>query len=207
MPKPDKTGKDLAQFNIKNAVYAVDGESPSVKPLTWMHTFTKHRHITTHAFYCAGEMVVALDSDRNLTGTVGSTARDDTFEEDIGIAIKPSGGGVAEIAVKSMPRIHFGFETDFIGADGIRKTKRTWVFGMQVIPPNDSFTQDQDDITHSAADYPYTAYGVNLQAAAGDTVYVNENGQTVKVFTYSKKPDDDGYETFLDSVPVPKAAS
>ena len=106
-----------------------------------------------------------------------------------------------------MPRIHFGFETDFVGADGIRKTKKTWVFGMQVSPPNDSFTQDQDDITQSTADYSYTAYGVNLQAATGETAYIDENGQTVKVFTYSKKPEDDGYETFLDSVPVPKSAT
>ena len=172
-----------------------------------MNTFTKDRNITTRAFYGDGEMIVSLASDRNISGTVGATARDDTFEEDIGVAIKPSGGGIAEIAVKSMPRIHFGFETDFVGADGIRKTKKTWVFGMQVSPPNDSFTQDQDDITQSTADYSYTAYGVNLQAATGETAYIDENGQTVKVFTYSKKPEDDGYETFLDSVPVPKSAT
>ena len=36
---PDKTGKDLAQFNVKNAVYNIDGTS-EVKPLTWMNTFT-----------------------------------------------------------------------------------------------------------------------------------------------------------------------
>lgn len=207
MAVPNKTGKDLAQFNIKNAVYAVEGESSAVKPLTWMNTFTKDRNITSHAFYGDGEMIVSLASDRNISGTIGATARDDTFEEAIGIAIKPSGGGVAEIAAKSMPRISFGFETDFIGEDGIRKTKKTWVFGMQVSPPNDSFTQDQDDITQSNADYPYTAYGVNLQAATGGTAYIDENGQTVKIFTYSKKPGDDGYETFLDSVPVPKSAT
>lgn len=72
MPKPEKTGKDLAQFNIKNAVYAVDGESSSVKPLTWMNTFTKDRNITTRAFYGDGEMIVSLASDRNISGTVGA---------------------------------------------------------------------------------------------------------------------------------------
>lgn len=96
---------------------------------------------------------------------------------------------------------------DYIGADGIRKAKKTWVFGVQVSPPNDSFTQDQDDITQSAADYAYTAYGVDLLDAEGETAYVDENGQKTKVFTWSKKPTDSGYATFLDSVPVPKAAS
>lgn len=204
MATPDKTGKDLAQFNVKNAVYALEGTPSTVKPLTWMNTFSKDRNITKKALYGDGEMIVSLASDRNVSGTVGATARDDDFEKDIGLIIEPSGGGTAEVAVKSMPRISFGFETDFVGKDGIRKTKKTWVFGMQVSPPNESFTQDQDDITQSTADYSYTAYGVDLQAASGGTVYVDENGQTVKVFSYSKKPGDDGYDTFLDSVPVPK---
>ncbi len=207
MAKPSKEGKDLAQFNVKNAVYALEGTPSTVKPLTWMNTFSKDRNVTTHALYGDGEMVVSLSSDRSISGTVGATARDDDFEQDIGITIAPDGGGTAEIAVKSMPRINFGFETEFVGADGVRKVKRTWVFGMQVSPPNDSFTQDQDDITQSAADYPYTAYGVDLMANTGDAVYVDENGQTTKVFTYSKKPGDDGYDTFLATVPVPKKAT
>ena len=207
MATPSKTGKDLAQFNVKNAVYALEGTPSTVKPLTWMNTFSKDRNVTTHAFYGDGEMIVSLASDRSVSGTIGATARDDDFEKDAGLAIAPDGGGTAEIAVKSMPRISFGFETDYIGADGVRKAKKTWVFGVQVSPPNDSFTQDQDDITQSAADYAYTAYGVDLMDKTGNAVYVDENGQKVKVYTLSKKPSDTGYDTFLDSVPVPKAAS
>ena len=207
MAKPDKTGKDLAQFNVKNAVYAPEGSTQTVKPLTWMNTFSKDRSITTHAFYGDGEMIVSLSSDRSVSGTIGATARDDDFEQDVGLAIAPDGGGTAEIAVKGMPRICFGFETDYIGADGARKVKKVWVFGMQVSPPNESLTQDQDDITQSTADYPYTAYGVDLMDNAGTAVYVDENGQTAKVYTLSKKPGDTGYETFLESVPVPKKAA
>ena len=207
MATPSKTGKDLAQFNVKNAVYALEGTPSTVKPMTWMNTFSKDRNVATHAFYGDGEMIVSLASDRSVSGTIGATARDDDFEEDVGLAIAPDGGGTAEIAVKSMPRICFGFETDYIGADGIRKAKKTWVFGVQVSPPNDSFTQDQDDITQSAADYAYTAYGVDLLDAEGETAYVDGNGQKTKVFTWSKKPPDSGYAAFLDSVPVPKAAS
>ena len=207
MAKPSKEGKDLAQFNVKNAVYALEGTPSTIKPLTWMNTFSKDRNVTAHSLFGDGEMIVSLSSDRSISGTVGATARDDDFEQDIGLTIAPDGGGTAEIAVKSMPRINFGFETEFVGADGVRKVKKTWVFGMQVSPPNDSFTQDQDDITQSAADYPYTAYGVDLMANTGDAVYIDANGQTVKVFTYSKKPGDEGYDTFLESVPTPKKSA
>ena len=208
MATPDKTGKDLAQFNVKNAVYALDGESSTVKPLTWMNTFTKDRNVTTHDFYGDGQLIVSLSADKNVTGTLGMTARDQDFEADAKLVVKPAGGGVAEVAVSSMPKMSIGFETDFIGADGIRTTKKTWVLGVQVSPPNDSFTQDQDDVTQSAADYSYTAQGTYLQAATGSTVYVDtETGRPVRVYTYSKRPGDDGYDTFLDSVPVPKAAT
>lgn len=207
MAKPDKTGKDLAQFNVKNAVYALEGSTQTVKPLTWMNTFSKDRSVKSKKIFGDGEMVVALYSDRSCSGTLGATARDDTFEEDIGLIVKPDGGGTAEIAHRSGKIVNIGFETDFVGADGVRKTKKTWVFHAQISPPNDSYTQDQDDITTSTADYSYESYGVKLKASSGDTDYVDENGQTTTVYTWSKKPGDEGYETFLESVPIPKKSA
>lgn len=40
MAKPSKDGKTLVQFNVKDAVYSVEGEAASVKPLTYMNTVT-----------------------------------------------------------------------------------------------------------------------------------------------------------------------
>lgn len=60
MATPSKTGKDLAQFNVKNAVYALEGTPSTVKPMTWMNTFSKDRNVTTHAFYGDGEMIVSI---------------------------------------------------------------------------------------------------------------------------------------------------
>lgn len=207
MGRPDKTGKDLAQFNVKNAVYALEGSTQTVKPMTWMNTFSKDRSVTAKKLYGDGEIVCSIFSDKSSSGTLGTTSRDDIFEEDLGLIIKPDGGGTAEIAGKPGAICHIGFETDFVGKDGIKKTKKTWVYSVQVSPPNDSYTQDQDDITTSASDYPYEAYGINLKASTGETDYVDENGQTVRVYTWSKKPGDEGYETFLESVQFPKKAA
>lgn len=206
MAKPDKTGKDLAQFNIKNAVYALVGAEETIKPLTWMNTFSKDRNITTKAFYGDGELIISVPSDKKMSGAIGTTARDSDFEKDIGSMYEPQGGGIAEIAMRAIKPIHFGFETDFIGKDGIKKTKKVWVINMQVQSANESLTQDKEDITESTFDYNYEAYGINLKDNAGTKDFVDEEtGQTIRVYTVSKKPGDEGYETFLESIPEPKA--
>lgn len=114
MSVPSKTGKTLVQFNVKNAVYAVSGASGGVKPLTFMNTFTKDRNVTVKNLYGDGELQDSLNSDRSITGAIGTTARDADFEKDIGLA-EAAANGFAELAVKSSVRINFGFETESSG--------------------------------------------------------------------------------------------
>ena len=206
MSVPSKTGKTLVQFNVKNAVYAVSGASGGVKPLTFMNTFTKDRNVTVKNLYGDGELQDSLNSDRSITGAIGTTARDADFEKDIGLA-EAAANGFAELAVKSSVRVNFGFETEYKEKGLPVKTKKVWVLNATVTPPNESLTQNQDDITESTFDYNYTGYGENMKDSDGTEDYVDENGMTVRVYTLSCLPGDTGYETFLDSVPVPKKAS
>lgn len=201
---PDKTGKDLAQFNVKNAVYNIDGTT-EVKPLTWMNTFTKNRNVNVTALYGDGEVQVSLYADTTISGAIGTTARDEEFEKAIGLAVQLADASLGEVAVNSVKKINFGFETEIIGKDGIVKVKKVWVFNVQVSPPNESLTQTQENITQSTVDYNYTGYGVNAKAENGTDDYINpETGKTVRVYTASKKPTDTDYATFLESVPTPK---
>lgn len=207
MPTPNKNGKVLAQFNVKNAVYAFVGSS-EVKPLTFMNTFSKDRNINTTTLYGDGEAQVSLSSDKTISGAIGTTARDDDFEVALGIAETLSDGSKAELAVTAMKAINFGYETEFVGKDGITKTKKVWVLNVQVSPPNESLTQTQDNITQSTFDYNYTGYGEYVKAAEGADDYVDPaTGCKMRAYTVSKKPGDTGYETFLDSVPTPRKAS
>ncbi len=201
---PNKTGKDLAQFNVKNAVYNIVGTT-EVKPLTWMNTFTKNRNVNVTALYGDGEVQVSLYADTTISGAIGTTARDEEFEKDIGLAVQLADSSLGEVAVTSAKKINFGFETEIVGKDGIPKVKKVWVLNAQVSPPNESLTQTQENITQSTVDYNYTGYGVNAQNAEGNGDYVNpETGKPVRVYTVSKKPSDTGYATFLESIPTPK---
>lgn len=201
-----KDGKTLVQFNVKNGVYAVaaDGDgTATVKPLTYMNTFSKERSPQTKQIYGDGEVQDTLVTEKSVSGALGVTARDKEFERDLGFT-EEMANGEGDVALSSFKRAHLGFETEVKEKGKPAKVKKVWVFNAEVMPASESLTQNQDDITPSTADYSYTAYGVNLKNSTGTSDYVDENGQTKKVFTLSCMPGEDGYETFLESVPIPK---
>ena len=201
-----KDGKTLIQFNVKNGVYAVaaDGDgTATVKPLTYMNTFSKERSPQTKQIYGDGEVQDTLVTEKSVSGALGVTARDKEFESDLGFT-EAMANGEGDVALSSFKRAHLGFETEVKEKGKPAKVKKVWVFNAEVMPASESLTQNQDDITPSTADYSYTAYGVNLKDSTGTSDYVDENGQTKKVFTLSCMPGEDGYDTFLESVPIPK---
>lgn len=204
MATPDKKGKDLVQYNVQNAVYALaDDTAGEVKPLTYMNTFTKDRNVSVKAFYGDGEMQDSAYSDLSISGAIGTTARDTDLEKDLGFMQSLKDGLLAEVAVTGAKRVHLGFET-FIKKKGeATQVKRVWVLNVQISPPNESLTQTKEDITESTFDYNYTGYGMNMKKADGTADYVDENGMKKKVFTLSARPGDAGYDAFFAKVPVP----
>ena len=81
--------------------------------------------------------------------------------------------------------------------------KKIWFLGVNVSPAGQSLSQNTDGINETTASYPITIKGTNLKAVGGTDDFVDVNGNTIKVFKVSSVPTDDGYATFLDSVPVP----
>lgn len=204
MATPDKKGKDLVQYNVQNAVYSLaDDTAGTVKPLTYMNTFSKDRNVNVKAFYGDGELQDSAYSDLSISGAIGTTARDTDFEKDLGFMQTLKDGLLAEVAVTGAKRVHLGFET-FIKKKGeAPQVKRVWLLNAQISPPSESLTQTKEDITESTFDYNYTGYGVNLKTADGSSDYVDENGMKKKIFTVSARPGAAGYQTFFDKVPVP----
>lgn len=201
-----KEGKTLVAFNVKNGVYAIatdDGSTATVKPLTYMNTLSKERAPQTRKLYGDGEEQETLVNEKSMSGALGVTARDIEFERDLEFTEELE-NGEGEVAIVSLKRAHIGFETEVKEKGKPAKVKKVWVFNAEVMPASESLTQNQDDITPSMADYSFTAYGVNKKDSTGTSDYVDENGQTKKVFTLSRMPGEDGYETFLESVPIPK---
>ena len=203
----DKTGKTLIGFNVKNGQFAMpsaEGGFDTPQALTWLTRFSKEKNMSTKPLYGDGELQITFVNDRGFTGTVGMTAQDMEYNKALGIA-KEIEGGVAEIKQLSIIEHALYFETDFCGKDGVTKTKKVWVFGVETQAPSESYDQNTEDINESNVEYSITIKGVTLKDSTGTADYVDsKTGQVLKCFTYSKVPTDEGYATFGDSVPVPK---
>ena len=201
MATPSKAGKKLIEYNCKNGVYSVD--NLTVKPLGYLVSNTLDKNISTKDIYGDGELQLSVLSDKGMTGSLETTARDDEFEADLGF-VKAISQGLADVQVIQNKTIAVGYESYITTADGITKTKKVWLLGVNVAPASESLSQNTDTTNEATASYGITVKGVNLKTSGGAD-YVDENGNTIKVFKISSLPTDAGYETFLDSVPTPTA--
>ena len=203
MATPNTQGKTLIEYNCKNGVYALASE---IKPLGYLASVTTDKNISTKDVYGDGELNLSLITDKGGTGSLELTARDSEFEQDLGFAMEIA-NGLAEVQVLENKTIAVGFESYITLANGVTKTKKVWLLGVNVAPAGDSLSQNTDTTNEATASYGITIKGVNLKDSAGTADYTDENGNTKKVFKISCLPGQAGYETFLDSVPVPKAKS
>lgn len=199
----DKTGKVLAQFNVKNGQYKTgNGE---IAPLAWLTRISLDKNLSTLPIYGDGEIQLNVVNDKGFTGTLGLTARDIEFETANGMQMEIE-NGQAEIQQQSVPQNSIYFETEYVGGDGIKKTKKVWLFGVEVSAPSESLDQNTDDINIATVEYGITVKGVYLKAADGITDYTDATtGNKVKVFKLSATPADADFDSFGDTVPVPTA--
>lgn len=204
MATPSKAGKKLIEYNCKNGVYNLGGEDSTIKPLGYLASVTLDKNIQTKNIYGDGDLQLTILSDKGSTGTLEMTAKDDEFDVDLGFAMKIT-QGLADIQVLQNKSIAIGFETNITTADGTTKTKKVWLLGVNVSPASDGLSQNTDTINENTASYGITVKGTNLKATGGTTDYVDTNGNTIKVYKVTSLPSDTGYDTFLDSVPVPTA--
>lgn len=200
MATPSKEGKKLIEFNCQKGVYSVD--ESSVKPLGYLVSVTLDKNLSTKDIYGDGQLQLSVLSDKGMTGSLETTARDDEFEEDLGF-VKQILNGLADVQALQNKKIDIGFETYILTKDGVTKTKKVWLLGVQVTPASDSLSQNTDTTNEATASYGITVTGRNLKATGGTDDYVDENGNTLKVFKISSLPTNEGYETFLNSVPTP----
>lgn len=203
-----KTGKTLIGYNVKNGQYSIlaSGVYGSPASLTWLTKFSKEKNLATKELYGDGELQLLLVNDKGFTGTIGMTARDEEYEEALGFLMDLDAGS-AEIKQLLIQEHAIYFETEYLGNDGDPKVKKTWVYGVTASAPSETFDQNTEDINQTTVEYALTIRGTLLKKSDGLTDYTNTNGENIKVFTYSKKPTDTGYNTFGDSCPIPKVAA
>ena len=207
MAVPSKAGKNIIEFNCKNGVYSVDGST--VKPLGYLTAISTEKNIDTKDIYGDGEIILSQMNDKGSTGSLEMTARDDDFEKDLGFEMEIE-QGLAEAQVLGNVDIAVGAECYIVVKDktsgkAVQKTKKVWWLNVNVAPAGTSLSQNTDTTNEATVSYPLTIKGTNLLAKDGTSAYVDENGNTRKVFKISCLPDNENYATFLDTVPIPKA--
>lgn len=206
MAVPNKAGKNIIEFNCKNGVYSVDGKT--IKPLGYLTAISTEKNVDTKDIYGDGEIILSQMNDKGFTGSLELTANDTDFEKDLGFAMEIE-QGLADVQVMGSESIAIGVECYIVVKDAqgkaTQKTKKVWFLNCNVSPASTSLSQNTDSTNEATVSYPLTIKGVNLMGVDGVSEYVDENGNTRKIFKISCLPGASGYETFLDTVPVPKA--
>lgn len=206
MAVPSKAGKNIIEFNCKNGVYSVDGQT--VKPLGYLTAISTEKNVDTKDIYGDGEIVLSQMNDKGFTGSLELTANDTDFEKDLGFAMEIE-QGLADVQVMGSKDVAIGVECYIVVKDtqgkAKQKTKKIWFLNCNVSPASTSLSQNTDSTNEATVSYGLTIKGVNLMGADGEKEYVDENGNTRKIFKVSCLPEDSHYETFLDKPPIPKA--
>ena len=202
MATPSKENKELISFNVQNMVYSTD--KSTIKPLGYAVGLNLQRNQETKEIYGDGKIQTAVVTDKSLSGTLDLTTRDDEFELDLGMLIEAANGQV-EVSIPQNIPVDIGAEVYIMGTDGVKKVKKCWWYNVTVGGASDTYNQTTETINEANASYPITVKGIPLKDSTGEAEYKDTKGLGRTAYRYSSVPTDDGYDTFLDSVPVPKA--
>lgn len=197
--------KVIFKFNVKNLKYSFKTldvyDAPS--PMAYANSVALEADYNETKLYGDGQKLAILADDKGKTGNIGVTNIEQAYEIACGRAMLIS-GGLADIQQRVSKEHAIYYEVDAL-IDGVQKTIKNWLYGCITGKASESYEQTQDDPTVNNYEYPLTVLGVNLKNSGGTADYTDANGNTVKVFRVTAFPEDSGYATFGDTVPIPKA--
>src|SRR5690554_3867104 len=193
--------QNMLKFNIQNVKYSTGSE---VEDLTYATSLSLESNYEETNIYGDGEVILVLANDQGKAGTLGVVDIDNGFEKDLGRLIELDGGALAEVQQHGSNPVDIYYEVEAFDA-GKKIVIKNWLFNVTVGKATESYDQTTDVVNFGTFEYPLTISGRKLQAASGTDDYVDENGNTVKVYRATAYPGDADYETFGNSVPELKA--
>lgn len=197
----------MFKFNVKNVKYAVPvlGIYGEPKDLAYADSISLEADYEETKLYGDGQILAVLSDDKGKTGTLSVINIEKEYEIDMKRSMEIA-GGLAEVQQRSTVEHAIYFEVDAI-EDGEAKTIKRWLFGVTTGKASETYSQTTDNPTINNYEYPLTILGVNLKKSGSEDDAVDLNGNTIKVFSLTSFPSDLGYESFGDTVPVPKEKS
>lgn len=198
------------RFNIKNCKYAVpvDGsyEASQIKSIGGANQLTLETTYSEQKEYADGQPMFILASDQGLTGTLSMKYLEDSYEIDMGRKMRIQ-GGLADIEQLSAIEHAIYFEIEEQDTTDKRTTVKAWLFNVTSGKPSETFTQTTENKTVNNYDIPINVLGEYLRAENGEDLYVDENGNTLRVWRLVSTPEEPDFATFGNSVPIPKVKS
>lgn len=194
--------QNMLKFNIKNVKYSTDGTT--VEDLTYATSLSLESNYEETNIYGDGEVILVLANDQGKTATLGVVDIDNGFEKDLGRLVEIEGGALAEVQQHGSIPVDIYYEVEAFDA-GNKIVIKNWLFNVTVGKATESYEQTTDTVNFGTFEYPLTISGRKLQAATGTGDFVDDFGNTVKVYRATSYPGDANYDTFGDSVPELKA--
>ena len=207
---PGTTRKKAAGYhgvqNMKFAAKSSTGYAAEPLEMKYAQSINPSALLEAAEQYADNRLVCRVPNDRGYEGEIGTTAPDPELEKAAGFALEGA-SGLITTNIASYLRGALYYEFLEVDEDGKQSVVKVWMFNVELGKGSATYTTDRDSLEFGSYTYPFRAYGDKLMDDEGTAEYVDEKGLGRTAYLYTCRPDDTGYSTFGDSVPVPKVAA
>ena len=196
-----------AYHGAENGKYALRGADgtpgETVEIFQYLKSVAYDPDVDTQEIYANDCKIMSIISDQGYTGSIGTTAQDRAFEEALGHLLTLD-GMIADVNSNGFNRIDFYYEYKEETPNGTPYMVKVWILNLEVSKSSKENKTDEKSVSIGEYSYPITIYGDKVKSADGSAVYRDANGMEWIATRLIAVPGDTAYETFGDSVPVPK---
>lgn len=207
MEKQQNTPK--VRFNILNAKWAMMLEDGTYdKPKSFGPISRKialETDSSTKKIFGDGSCQAYIINDKGKSAVLTTNILNDEFEKDMGRKMQTA-NGIASIKQQKVPTFALYFETEGVMEDGrMGATAKSWIYGVKSpTAPSETFEQTTEDINETVYETSFEASGEILKDAEGKEYKDDKTKCPVRVWWLTSTPDMTNFNTFGDSVVMPK---
>ncbi len=197
------------QFGVKNVKYALKDNSGVYglpKDLAFAHEIALEPTFSTNRIYGDGRVIAEVVSDQGKTGTLIVVQIPHEYEKDMQQKRAMSDKSVADITQLDTIEHAIYYEVNKL-ENGVNQTIKAWLLNVTSGKPAETFTQSQAEPTLNNIEIPLTILGDYAKGATNEEIYVDVDGNKLRVTKLVSKPGDDNYATFQNSVPTPRISN
>lgn len=153
--------------------------------------------------FADNRLLFRVPNDKGYDVEFGTTAPDPELDKAAGFAVEGA-NGLLSVEQLNYARGAMYYEFKERDEDGKVSMAKCWMFNVELGKGSGNHATDESSIAFGSYTYPARVYGDDLMDNTGTKPYVDDKGMGRKVFMYTSRPGDEGYDTFGDEVPAPK---